>query len=682
VQVWLRVCLPLPAIVRPTRNSRIRLQTLGNRLHQIRDEFHGKLQQLSPGSVVEIEAKLGLIVDNQTDGRYGPFTPGAGAIELLPVAMQGKRFVSGVSKDDFAAYQAVQEKMPARQLHRSKTYAHTFPGGKRVQTDAHGNVVMEQKTKELEFQIHLPSCPYDCRITVSIERPLEAAEKPALTAGWESRRTKDRYSYSDGRPQRSKWQADLTKVSTEQGSGGASEGPASMEQTFEVELELKAEDCTQWIQLGDAKVAKDRTHEVARDLWERLQAMMPREQTAGALIEVKEHSLEEAGQNACLAPFQGRSDRGFPGTLPIGFNRRLVQKVQREKYFVSEKTDGVRHFLVVVRDQGKLVALLFDRKFKAWTMDGMAELGEALGEGTVLDGEVVRNRSWKRDIFMVFDCMSVGTQSCAQEVFEKRLKKLQKDVLGDRYLRFLAEHPEQVNKTVNAEMKVLPLVMKHFFPTKKVPGGSGPFGVGEITRHIKFEGGERVYLECDSAGRPLPSRKRHHKSDGLIFAPDKPYHCGTDFHYMKWKWHDTITLDFECRRDYRTDGPGVALAFAADGNQTVDFTDHIVLGVHERYRLFGDMSAQRGILITEWEWNPARSGWVYKMPRPDKNRSNFSRTVLSTIMELAEGMDIEELEYRLTFSRPEEDDWDEAIARRRTALLAERKSAASNGNGQ
>ena len=208
------------------------------KLQQIRDTFHEKLRELGHGTKVEIEAKLGLIVDNQTNGRTGPFTPGAGAIAILPAQMQGKRFVSGVSKRDFEAYQAVQETMPGRQLTRSKTYAHTFRDGKRVQTDASGSVIMEQKTRELEFQIHLPACPYDCRITVSIERPLEAAEKSVMSEGWESRRTKDRCSYDHS--QRSKWQADLTKVSTEQGSGGgATAGLPSTEQTFEVELELK-----------------------------------------------------------------------------------------------------------------------------------------------------------------------------------------------------------------------------------------------------------------------------------------------------------------------------------------------------------------------------------------------------------------------------------------------------------
>jgi hypothetical protein len=44
------------------------------------------------------------------------------------------------------------------------------------------------------------------------------------------------------------------------------------------------------------------------------------------------------------------------------------------------------------------------------------------------------------------------------------------------------------------------------------------------------------------------------------------------------------------------------------------------------------------MLIAEWEWSVERSGWIYKMPRPDKSTANFSRTVLATIMELAEGV--------------------------------------------
>jgi len=233
------------------------------------------------------------------------------------------------------------------------------------------------------------------------------------------------------------------------------------------------------------------------------------------------------------------------------------------------------------------------------------------------------------------------------------------DVLGQRYLKYLHEKQEQMHP----KMKTLPVVLKLFHPTAKVK---------EITRHIKFEGAYRVYLERDAQGTPKPMSKRHHKSDGLIFAPELPYHRGTDHNYLKWKWHDTITLDFECCRTQNPKFPhGVELKFAAECGQ-VDFSDNIVLGAHERHRLLGDLGSMH-TLITEWEWSPECSGWVYKMPRPDKDRPNFSRTVLNTLMELAEGMDIEELEYRLSFSKPEDDNWVEALAARRRALLAERR---------
>ena len=438
-------------------------QTMAARLHQIRDTMAARMKELGPDCVVEIEAKLGLIVDKQSEGRTGPFTPGAGAIEILPGAMTGKRFVSGVTKKDFEIYQRVQEAHPSCQKSRALTHAYTFENDTRVQTDAEGKVILEQKTRELEFQIHLPSQAYDCRITVSLERALLPSEAPQIGSDWRQRRLKDRCSYGDGRhgnPQRSKWQADLTRVTTvhgpeaEAGVAGSSSKPQG-EQTFEVELELKADDCSQWIQLTDAKAAHERTCEVALDLWSRLCAMMPQEETCGGLVAVTDAALEAAGQRACLAPFEAmdaaagssRVGTDFPGTLPIGFSRGKVPKVQTEKYWVSEKTDGVRHFLVVVQPderQGKPVALLFDRKFKAWTMDGMEDLGMALGVGTCLDGEVVRNRSWKRDIFMVFDCMSVEHASCAALPFSKRLHKLQTEVLGHRYLKYLARSNEQV----------------------------------------------------------------------------------------------------------------------------------------------------------------------------------------------------------------------------------------------
>lgn len=34
-----------------------------------------------------------------------------------------------------------------------------------------------------------------------------------------------------------------------------------------------------------------------------------------------------------------------------------------------------------------------------------------------------------------------------------------------------------------------------------------------------------------------------HKTDGVIFQPNTPYVCGTDFGLLKWKFTDCITVD-------------------------------------------------------------------------------------------------------------------------------------------
>jgi hypothetical protein len=43
----------------------------------------------------------------------------------------------------------------------------------------------------------------------------------------------------------------------------------------------------------------------------------------------------------------------------------------------------------------------------------------------------------------------------------------------------------------------------------------------EVVKHIYMEGADRVYLERGPDGKPAAARKRHHKSDGLIFAPNR-----------------------------------------------------------------------------------------------------------------------------------------------------------------
>jgi len=239
------------------------------------------------------------------------------------------------------------------------------------------------------------------------------------------------------------------------------------------------------------------------------------------------------------------------------------------------------------------------------------------------------------------------------------------EMLSKKYLALLAEQRESVCAT----MKTLPIVLKHFYPAQMV---------AEVIRHIHFEGTDRVYLERGGDGQPAKALKRHHKSDGLIFAPNTSYCRGTDFNYLKWKWHDMITLDFEIRWGGGSEH-GLNVSFAGQGNELIDFTEHVILPSHDLHRLIGDL-AGKNVLIGEFEFSPDEGAWLYKLPRPDKKRANYSRTILSTLMELAEGMEIEELTYKLSFKGHETNDWDAAMKVKRQELLASRKGCGGKGH--
>ena len=91
---------------------------------------------------------------------------------MLPGVMKGKKFVSGVSRKDFESFRRLQEVPSLAEKVAKKTHAYTYNDDQRIQTDEEGNVILEMKTRELEFQIHLPSCPCTQGEPRVIPRPL------------------------------------------------------------------------------------------------------------------------------------------------------------------------------------------------------------------------------------------------------------------------------------------------------------------------------------------------------------------------------------------------------------------------------------------------------------------------------------------------------------------------------
>jgi hypothetical protein len=84
-----------------------------------------------------------------------------------------------------------------------------LPGAVSQVDEPGGKPKRERKVGFRQFQVHLPSCPYDCRITVSFESP-EDADLSDVPPGWESHRTKRRTSFLASRLPNgitSRWQA-------------------------------------------------------------------------------------------------------------------------------------------------------------------------------------------------------------------------------------------------------------------------------------------------------------------------------------------------------------------------------------------------------------------------------------------------------------------------------------------
>jgi hypothetical protein len=258
--------------------------------------------------------------------------------------MGNKRFVSGVSKKHFQEYEhffadAVKKGGSAD---KSVKRTYTYGDGRRIEVNESGEVVNEVKTRVLEFQLHLAACPYDLRVSVSIEAPVAGAAGGgagvgrAPEDGWESRRVKERTSFQGmqttaGRP--GKWQADLTRVVTDTRGGGAAVT------TYEVELELGGGATEEWVAAVEGAASKELTNHRAWELWDRVSHLMPAEKTASVLTEVRDAGLLKEAKKAALLPFGGGGgDRAdFPGTMPVGFSRRALRQVIAEDYFVSEK---------------------------------------------------------------------------------------------------------------------------------------------------------------------------------------------------------------------------------------------------------------------------------------------------------------------------------------------------------
>lgn len=219
-----------------------------------------------------------------------------------------------------------------------------------------------------------------------------------------------------------------------------------------------------------------------------------------------------------VAYLLGRDRPNFPGAQPVSFARRHLIELQKENYYVCEKSDGIRCLMYLTSQppDGVEVIFLIDRRNEYYHVPNLhfplPEDEQNFHTATLVDGELVNDRQPDGSLqlrYLVFDCLVLDGLSMMHRTLDKRLG----------YFR------EKVYNPYRAIYKKYPHELQYI-----------PFHVDFKEMELSY-GIEKVFRDT------LPNLP--HGNDGLIFTcVTSPYKFGTDEHILKWKTANENSIDF------------------------------------------------------------------------------------------------------------------------------------------
>ena len=644
-------------------------EVIANFLDRMRPIARAKLEAAGPGASVEIEVRIGRLCAPDCAERFAVDPPGSNAC----VVSQGNaEFRAEVAEQYFR--QKTHELGGAPR--RSKETTHNLGDSRRmVKPEALGaSAGVQTKEKLGQIDMFLPLCDYDVRVGVALESaivPFEGdAGFAANGASGGSGRTKNRLSYDSGAlgDVTDSWQVDATEV-TDPGNAKA--------MVHELEFELKEHATKRW--LGPDAEPGD-TESAIHELWWLLtkhflnaEASNAVPNGAGAfgsaaLANAFERQVDEAILAACPAADRSRYKAHdhdglgkFPGTMPVGLGRRHLHELITNSYLASEKTDGVRHLLVVC--QGRVV--LVDRTRKKFVCAGLKALARVLPERTVLDGELVKHLEHGRYVFMAFDILSNG-HSVSDQSFLRRLDALTELLNGGTPVRGTATSDNLgtlwAAKAVPHRRAMLPVFRKMWYQVKRDPARADT-GINCVFKLVNTRGPGQPRVYSD--------RKRRHHTDGIVFClMNAPYVLGTNPKYFKWKWADLVTIDFLVSRGGENAKQGLALEVGVKGGGVLDVATQVTLSEQCKECVMQLLRERQGKpFVAELGFVVGDGVWRFERIRPDKESGNFIDTALDAFLQLAEGLSEHELQYRLLGGAAHQ--WEQKRAENGEALVRE-----------
>ncbi len=370
-----------------------------------------------------------------------------------------------------------------------------------------------------------------------------------------------------------------------------------------------------------------------------------------------------------VAELLSRTSTTFPGAQPVSFAARHIFELQKQDYYVCEKSDGIRCLMYFTEgDDGSEIHYLIDRKNDFYFVPGLHfpvpndPSNQNFHRATLIDGELVLDtlpNGTKELKYLVFDCLMLDGNSLMHRTLDKRLAYF-RDKVYNPYRALYKAYPE--------EIQYLPFIVEF----KKMEFS---YGIEMMFRDI------------------LPNLP--HGNDGLIFTcRNTPYKFGTDEHILKWKPAKENSIDFRLNLEFPLKDPdsedeeeGITSPYPDwDAMPTFKL---FVLYNHNDYREYATMYMEQ----EEWEQMKAlrqplddkivecgqdmQGRWRFLRFREDKKEANHISTVESVMESINDKVSEADL---IRSAKKIRDEWkkrqaaDEAKARQ---AAEERKKAAA-----
>ncbi|KAF8921076.1 mRNA capping enzyme [Mucidula mucida] len=328
------------------------------------------------------------------------------------------------------------------------------------------------------------------------------------------------------------------------------------------------------------------------------------------------------------------NNQRFPGSQPVSFLTRDLAKLEREDYWVCEKSDGLRVLLFVCSSGGgQQDTYLINRHNEYYLQDGLffphhMNLKNPLGS-TIVDGELVMDKDPKSGQttlrYLAFDCLVADGQNVMPRPLDKRYGRLT-EWFYKPYSQMLRDHPQMAQNQ--------------------------PFDIK--VKQIKSSYNVEQVFTID-----IPALQ--HGTDGLIYTcVNAPYSPGTDPNIMKWKSAYENSIDFKLELRFP---PLLSDPSKPDFHAKPVFLLHQWLG-GERYEQYDDMyvdddeweqmklsGEQYDDRIVEVHWDPAVGHWRFMRFRDDKPHGNHQSTVEGVIASIIDGVEKDALLARSTAIR-------------------------------